>query len=211
MWSYVVDDSQDLTTLPLKEVISIANDKEQPTWRVAAAVKVLRDTKAGQSTAEAMLDGHSFPAGWEQRLSAGVVSIAIGITSGRMSQLTREGCPRNKDKSYSLPEVVNWLRKRAAADKRNGNQQASPLKDEKTKAEIELLHAKIRSLEETMMPKSEHREIIKKLIGSLKDFWLTGIRKSAHRFIQLEDVIQAQDLLIQFFHDGLNAMAGKRD
>jgi hypothetical protein len=205
--SLIFDEIERLSSLPVDVVLKIVNDKTNPPWKIAAAVRVLKGAKSGnlKTDKQSKLSGSDFQSGWERNLSGGVISAAIGVSSGRLTQLTRDGCPRNKDGSYCLPDVVKWYRKRAVDV--SGR---SPLQDEKTKAEIELLRAKISNLQDTTMLKTDHKEILNRLICNIKDFWLSGCRKIAPDFINCPDAITAQNILTQFVQHGLNTIAGKR-
>lgn len=140
---------------------------------------------------------------WYCNVDSRIVAQLLDVQQPRISALKKAGMPCNKDGSFNLATIVSWIRQKADSKK-------TPLAEQKTMAEIELLRAKIANLQDTTMLKTDHRDAVTKLISSVKDFWLSGCRKIAPDFINCPDAITAQNILTQFVQHGLNTIAGKR-
>lgn len=70
------------------------------------------------------------------------IAEAFMITPRQVRNWVKDGCPINKDRSYSLYQVHTWLMERIEG-KYKGLAEGGDLESQKTRKEIELLTAKI--------------------------------------------------------------------
>jgi len=190
---------RDLSLLTREEVVKIAQDPKTPLWKAAEAMKLLKAAKAGEEIKK--IKPSELPKGWYHHLSGSIVAEILGYTLPRITQLRQEGMPVNDDGSYSLPAVIGYLRER------DSKRAESPLKDEKTKAEIDILREKLQLMRDTMMLREDHKQILIRKAQNLRDMFLVGCRKYAHEFVGLKDATEAQDCLTQFVTHSLNFYA----
>jgi hypothetical protein len=113
-----------------------------------------------------------------------------------------DGCPRLPNRNFNLAAVIDWKILRASQPK---NKEKIKLSEQKTQAEIDLLRAKIATIQETTILKSEHIDKMVTFARNIKEYFLNGARRVAHEFIGCQDSGEAQDKIIQFITHGVNS------
>ena len=76
------------------------------------------------------------------------VSCSFGITGQTLYNWTKEGCPRNKDGTYSLPNVYKWIMSRLKIKYQGGD-----IENLRRKKEIEYKEAQIQKIRGNLIEK----------------------------------------------------------
>jgi hypothetical protein len=130
----------------------------------------------------------------------------LGVTRmGLHNWVVAEGCPRNPDKSYSLPAVVKW-REAQLTERANA---PTGLKEEKLKKEIEFLQARIDEKNETVIDRALHETILVARAGSLRSFFeKTFMSNAVH--LAGRSVDEVRTVLYDLLTHAMDAYVGER-
>lgn len=109
------------------------------------------------------------------------LSQAFHVTRRQIYNWVNDGCPRNKDKSFKLNEVHEWLINRLEI-KQSGKKNLS-LKDQKLEKEIQLKDAQINKIRETQIEKSVMDSILAARAKSLSIYLETSAVKNSVHYV----------------------------
>jgi hypothetical protein len=90
------------------------------------------------------------------------LALIFGITTRAVQKW--ENPPRNEDKTYNLPKIVQWR-----MEKLSGSA-SGDLKEQKLRAEIERINAQVSKINENFIERSMHETILTSREASLRAF-----------------------------------------
>lgn len=129
---------------------------------------------------------------------------ALGVSRQTVTNWTESGCPRNADKSYSIPDVFKWRMAKFE------EQAATPatLKEEKLKKEIEFLQTRINEKNDTTMDRALAEQIMVSRASSLRVFMeKTFMTNSVH--LAGKTVDEVRTITYQLVQQAMEAYIGK--
>jgi hypothetical protein len=126
----------------------------------------------------------------ENRVTAVFVAKVLGISAETIRLWTKSGCPRNGDRSYSVPEVFRW-REHLIQEGRAEKRPMRALEEQKLKRDIRLKELQIQKREGEVISIDQHRAILANRITSLRRFWEDSFIKNIYHFAHkgVEDLV----------------------
>jgi hypothetical protein len=92
---------------------------------------------------------------------------ALGIARMTLHNWIDDGCPRNKDGTYTLPDVFKWR----MSKEESASMPAGGYKEEKLKKEIEFLQARIDEKNDVYITRELHETVLTSRAGSLREYF----------------------------------------
>lgn len=127
----------------------------------------------------------------------------MGVTKPAIYKWVNDGCPRNKDGSYPIDEVIAW---RMAKETEKAVTPGG-LSIEKLKAEIELKKAQVQKISNNFIERSLHETIMTSRAGSLRSFFeKTAVSNAVH--LAGKNVDEVRTLLLKLFEGAMDAYIG---
>jgi len=136
-------------------------------------------------------------------------AACLGVSVRTLQTWTEQGCPRGEN-GYSLPDVVDWLRRRLAAAHDDLLEQRRALEVERLQRQVTILNQQIAEYTNTYMPRAEHERVLTRMGRALHDFIVVCVTKNAHHFIELKNISEANERLMDFWKQCMNAVAAAR-
>lgn len=115
-----------------------------------------------------------------------------------------EGCPRNRDGTYSITDIYKWRLAKSEAK----NEQPIGLKEEKLKKEIEFLQTRINEKNDTTMDRALHETILVSRAGSLRSFFEKTFMSNAI-YLAGKTVDEVRTVLYDLLKHAMDAYLGK--
>lgn len=136
-----------------------------------------------------------------------VMCKTFGLAPRTARQIATDGCPRNANGTWNLPEVHRWLMDRAEANlrKKFGYEHSKgSIQRDKIATDIEWKRLQIAKQREELIEREEHEMILGARISALRHHIEDAFFRNSHRFVGLS-LADTQSLCREFGKQFMNA------